>query len=141
MKENANIEQNEIINQFPGLYFWSEDGDDSTCLYSENITNLTGFTASEIEKLKNGWRSLIHEEDLHHFKKLLDEFEKSSDKEFLELEYRIIKKDESIVHLSEKIQVLRNDDGSILKRSGMILDVTNYKAEIVDLKATSFRQG
>ena len=56
------------------------------------------------------------------------------DKDLLELEYRIIKKNESVVHLSEKIQMLRNDDGSILKRSGMILDVTNYKEEIVNLK-------
>lgn len=135
MKENTNIEQSEILNQFPGLYFWSEDGDDSPILFSENIAELTGFTASEIEKLKNGWQSLIHEEDLHHYKKLFDEFEKISDKEFLELEYRIIKKNQSIVHLSEKIQMLRNDDGSILKRWGMILDVTNYKEEIVSLNA------
>ncbi len=134
MKENTNIEQGEILNQFPGLYFWMEDGEIPSFLYPENITQLTGYTASEFRKLENGWRSLIHKEDLHLYLKLLDELEKSPEKDILELEYRILKKDDTLVHISEKIQVIRNDDGSIIKRSGVIIDVTDYKTEIEELK-------
>ena len=134
MKENTNIEQGEILSQFPGLYFWTEEGEIPSFLYPENITQLTGFTASEFRKLENGWRSLIHKEDLHLYIKLLDELEKSPEKDILELEYRIVKKDETVVHLSEKIQVIRNDEGRIIKRSGVIIDVTDYKTEIERLK-------
>jgi signal transduction histidine kinase/CheY-like chemotaxis protein len=130
MSENANIEQSEIINQFPGLYFWTEDADTQAILYSENIIDLTGYSVSELKNLEHGLRSLIYDADLPHYRKFLDEVEKSSHKEILELEYRLIKKDESIGYVFEKIQVLRNDDGSILKRSGMILNVTNYKVEL-----------
>jgi len=137
MKENTNIEQDEILNQFPGLYFWTEDGEFPSFLYPENITQLTGYTASEFRKLENGWRSVIHKEDIHLYLKLLDELEKNLEKDILTLEYRIVKKDDSVVHLSEKIQVIRNDMGNIVKRSGVVIDVTDYKNEIQELKINS----
>ncbi len=65
---------------------------------------------------------------------MLGEFEKSLDQNLLELEYRITRKDESIVHLSEKIQAIRDSDGKILKRFGLIMNVTNYKEELERLK-------
>ena len=53
---------------------------------------------------------------------------------YLELDYRITRKDENIIHLSEKIQVIRDDDGNIIKRFGLITNITNYKEELEKLK-------
>lgn len=137
MKENINIELGEILNQFPGLYFWTEDGEIPSFLYPENIAHLTGYTTSEFGKLENGWRSVIHKEDIHLYLKSLDELEKNIEKDFLTLEYRILKKDDTIVHLSEKIQLIRDDGGNIVKRSGVIIDITDYKTKLEELKTKS----
>ena len=135
MKESANTELGEILNQFSGLLLWTEDGGFPDFLYSENVVGVTGYTVSEIHNLKNGWRSLIYSDDLHSYRKRLAEFEKSPDQNLLELEYRINKKDESNIYLSEKIQVIRDNDGKILKRFGLIMNVTNYKEEVGKLKS------
>ena len=130
MKESANTELSEILNQFPGMIFWTEDGGFQAFLDIKNVIDVTGYTASEINNLKYGWRSLIYSEDLHLHSKMLDEFEKNPNQNLLELEYRITRKDENIIHLSEKIQVIRDSDGNIIKRFGMITNVTNYKKEL-----------
>lgn len=134
MKESTNTEFSEIINQFSGMLCWTENGDFPEFLHIENVVDLTGYTASEINKLKDGWRSLINDEDLHSYRKMLDEFEKNSNQNLLELEYRITRKDENIIHLSEKIQVIRDNDGNIIKRFGLMTNVTNYKEEFERLK-------
>jgi two-component system sensor histidine kinase/response regulator len=134
MKESTNTEFSEILNQFSGMLCWTENGDFPEYLHIENLIDLTGYTASEINNLKDGWRSLIYDEDLHLYRKMLDEFEKSSDQNLLELEYRITRKDKNIIHLSEKIQVIRDDDGNILKRFGLITNISNYKEEFESLK-------
>jgi signal transduction histidine kinase len=134
MKESTNTDFSEILNQFSGMLFWTEDGGFPDFLYTENVVDITGYTVSEINNLKNGWQSLIYSEDLHSYRKMLAEFEKSPDQNLLEFGYRISKKDESIVHLSEKIQVVRDNDGKILKRFGLIMNVTNYKDEVEKLK-------
>jgi two-component system, sensor histidine kinase and response regulator len=134
MKESANTEFSEILNQFSGMLCWAENGDFPEYLHIEKVIDLTGYSAAEINNLKDGWRSLIYDEDLHLYRKMLDEFEKGSDQNLLELEYRIIKKDKNIIHLSEKIQVIRDDDGNILKRFGLITNISNYKEEFESLK-------
>ena len=134
MKESANTELSEILNQFPGMFFWMEDGGYPEFLHIENVIEVTGYRPSEINNLKDGWRSLIYDEDLHLYRKMLNEFEKSPDQNLLELEYRMTRKDESTIHLSEKIQVFRDSDGKILKRFGLISNVTSYKEELERLK-------
>ena len=118
MKENTNIEQDEILTQFPHLYFWTEDGETPSFINIDSILELTGYSLSEFKKFSDGLKSLIVSNDLPRYRKALDEFENNSDNDLMEMDYRITKKDGSEVHLLEKIQVIRNDDGSILKRSG-----------------------
>ena len=59
MKESTNTEFSEILNQFSGMLCWTENGDFPEFLHIENVIDLTGYTASEINNLKDGWRSLI----------------------------------------------------------------------------------
>jgi signal transduction histidine kinase len=134
MKESANTELSEIFNQFPFMIFWTEDGGYPEFLHIENVIEVTGYRPSEINNLKDGWPSLIYDEDLHLYRKMMHEFEKSPDRNLLELEYRITRKDEKIIHLSEKIQVIRDNDGNVIKRFGFITNATNYKEELERLK-------
>ena len=135
MKKSTNLNIDEFLDNFSGIFFWRADSDISSIKYSNNVSFVTGYTSSEIEKHENGWLSLIIKEDLPSYRKKLDEFEKNSDLEIIKLDYRIAKKDGSIVQLSERIRVLRGSDGNILNRFGLIFDITDYAEVIEDLKA------
>ena len=135
MKKSTNLNIDEFLDNFSGIFFWRADSDISSIKYSNNVSFVTGYTSSEIEKHENGWLSLIIKEDLPSYRKKLDEFEKNPDLEIIKLDYRIAKKDGSIVQLSERIRVLRGSDGNILNRFGLIFDITDYAEVIEDLKA------
>jgi len=135
MKKSTDLNIDEFLDNFSGIFFWRADSDISSIKYSNNVSFVTGYTSSEIEKHENGWLSLIIKEDLPSYRKKLDEFEKNPDLEIIKLDYRIAKKDGSIVQLSERIRVLRGSDGNILNRFGLIFDITDYAEVIEDLKA------
>ena len=135
MKKSTNLNIDEFLDNFSGIFFWRADSDISSIKYSNNVSFVTGYTGSEIGKYENGWLSLIIKEDLPSYRKKLDEFEKNPDLEIIKLDYGITKKDGSIVQVSERIRVIRGSDGNILNRFGLIFDITDYAEVIEDLKA------
>jgi len=134
MKKSTNPNIDEVLDNFSGMFFWKGDFDISSIKYSKNVLSVTGFTSAEIEKHKNGYQSIILKEDLPLYRKKLDEFEKNPNLEIIKLDYRITKKDGSIVQLSEKIRVIRSKEGNILSRFGIIIDTSDYMEEIEALK-------
>ena len=134
MKKSTNPNIDEALDNFSGMFFWKGDFDISSIKYSKNVLSVTGFTSAEIEKHKNGYQSIILKEDLPLYRKKLDEFEKNPNLEIIKLDYRITKKDGSIVQLSEKIRVIRSKEGNILSRFGFIIDTSDYMEEIEALK-------
>ena len=135
MKESANISLDEALNSFNGIFFWQDEpeGGKSDIQYSESIINVTGLTGSQINELKDGWQSLIVKEDRTAYKKRLDEFEKRTDKDSIKLNYRITRKDGSIIPLSERINVSRDSAGKIIRKFGLVIDVSDYLKEIEKL--------
>jgi len=134
MKKLNNLNFDEVINNFRGILFWSSDSDKSHIQYTDNVTSLTGFSGSEINSLKDGWSSLILKEDLEEYTRKLDTFEKDLEREFINLDYRIVRKEGTIVHLSERIKLIRKSDGKIKKRYGIVEDITDYIGEVEELK-------
>lgn len=130
MKESFNTELGEILSNFSGMVFWTQDGEAPSYLHVENVNDIIGYAFSEIQNLTNGWQSLILDEDFPYYRKKIEEFESDQVKDFLELEYRVKIKNGNTAYLVEKIQVLRDDNGKIIKRSGVIIDVTKYKNEL-----------
>lgn len=134
MKKSNNLSFNEIINYFGGIFFWTSGSDKSQIEYSENIISVTGFSDSEIKKLKDAWLSLILQEDIEDYKKKLDAFEKDPERDFINIDYRIARKEGTVVHLSERIKLIRGSDGKVVRRLGMVLDATDYLGEFEALK-------
>lgn len=134
MKKSDNLNFDEVINNFGGIFFWSSDSDKSQIQYNDNVTLVTGFSGSEIIKLKDGWLSLILKEDLEEYTRKLDAFEKDPERDFLHLDYRIARKEGTIVHLSERIKLIRKSDGKVKKRIGIVEDITDYIGEVEELK-------
>lgn len=135
MKESSNISLDEVINNFDGVFFWHDDLESgvSNIQYSENVQGVTGFSANEIKELKGGWFSLIPSEDRYKFKKSLDELEKNPVKDSLQIKYRITTKDGKTISLLEKINVQRNSDGKIIKKFGLVIDISEFVNKIEKL--------
>ena len=134
MKKSNNLSFNEIINDFGGIFFWTSGSDKSQIEYSENIISVTGFSDLEIKKLKDAWLSLILQEDIEDYKKKLDAFEKDPERDFINIDYRIARKEGTVVYLSERIKLIRGSDGKVVRRLGMVLDATDYLGEFEALK-------
>lgn len=134
MKKLNNLNFNEVINIFGGILFWSSDSDKSSVQYTDNITSLTGYSGSEINNLKDGWLSLILKEDLEEYARKLDSFEKDPKRDFINLDYRIAKKEGELVHLLERIKLIRKSDGKVKKRFGIVEDISDYTGEFEALK-------
>ena len=137
MKKSDNLSFDEVINNFGEVFFWSSGSDKSQVQYTENIISVTGFSDSEINKLKDTWSSLILKNDLEEYRRKLDAFEKDPEKDFINLDYRIARKEGTIVHLSERIKLIRGSDGKIVKRMGMVMHATDHLEEFEELKRKS----
>jgi signal transduction histidine kinase len=134
MNEILFTELSEIINQFPGVIFWTQEENIKSFLQIQNVEEITGYSITDIQNFKNGWQSLILNEDLHFYNKRIGEFEDDPERDLLVIEYRIIRRDGTPVYLSEKIQVFRDGEGRIVKRVGMIINVSDYKTEVEKIK-------
>ncbi|MDZ7625311.1 MAG: hybrid sensor histidine kinase/response regulator [Ignavibacteriaceae bacterium] len=128
MKEPLNFSIDEAVNSFSGICFWQEEAEtvNSDIQYSESIFGVTGFLASEVKELKDGWLSLVRKEDRAFYKRRLDEFDKKPDENILKLKYKIIKKDGAVISVSENITVTRDFNGKVIKRFGLILDISDF---------------
>lgn len=134
MKKSNNISFDEVLNNFGGIFFWTSGSDKSQTQYSENVFSVTGFNDSEIKKLKDNWSSLILIEDLEVYTSKLDAFEKDPERDFINLDYRIVRKEGTVVHLSERIKLVRESDGTIVRRLGIVLDETDHLEEFEELR-------
>jgi signal transduction histidine kinase len=136
MKEPLNFSIDEAVNSLNGIFFWQEESEvvESDIQYSDNVLGVTGFLASEIRELKDGWLSLIVKEERFSYKRKRDEFEKKPQENSINLKYKITKKDGSLISISERISVIRNLNGKIVRSFGLVLDITDFVSEIDKLK-------
>jgi len=128
MKEPLNFSLDEAISSFSGICFWQEESEtvNSDVQFSDSVLGVTGFSGSEIKELKDGWLSLIIKESRAAYKRKLEEFDKKSDENTIKLNYKITKKEGAIITVSESITVSRDFSGKVVKRFGLVLDVTDF---------------
>ena len=129
-KKNVSFSLDDIQNHFNELFFWFKDAGESSVIYSENLLAVTGFSSNELTE-RGGWFSLILQEDLASYRKAIDRWLLDSEADILKINYRIKRKDGRIVHLSEKIKLIRSEDGELISEIGLISDVSDY-IELID---------
>jgi signal transduction histidine kinase len=136
MNESLNIGFDEALNSLNGIFFWHEELDEARTEihFSESVFKITGYNSNEIKEMEKGWESLIIKDDLSEYRKKLDLFETESDSDNIKLEYRIAKSNGDIIKVSERINVSRTIERKVVKRFGIILDITEYSSEIEKLK-------
>jgi PAS domain S-box-containing protein len=137
-KKNVSFSLDDIQNHFNELFFWFKDSGESSVIYSEHLLAVTGFSSNELNE-RGGWFSLILQEDLTSYRKAIDRWLLDPEDDILKLNYRIRRKDGRVVHLSEKIKLIRSEDGKVISKIGLISDISDYKDLIENLRSENER--
>jgi signal transduction histidine kinase len=118
-----------FVDLFKDQYFWYEDkkSEKAEIFYTKNVEEITGYTKEELNTMPRKGKDISYGEDLHTVKKQVNEFNNDPNSYWLEIEFRIMKKDEKIVWIKEVIFVNRNDEGKIIESFGKVYNISYYK--------------
>ncbi|MBY0479865.1 MAG: PAS domain-containing protein [Chitinophagaceae bacterium] len=116
-----------LVNHIPGVIYRNIGDEDFSILFISNeIENLTGYQAVHFySNKKNGYSSLIYEEDKALVKAAIQEA--INKKEQYAMEYRILHKDGNLKWVFERGQAVFEDDNKLSFLDGCIFDITEKK--------------
>jgi len=131
-----NFDEN-LFNQLRNIFFWSaiKNGDAEEIFYSKNIVAVTGYSPDEIKRMPGRGLAIVHEDDLVKIRKGLFDFIYDTERDNYNHVYRIIRKDENEVWVSENIAIRRDENGNPVIINGIVTDITSIKNEQKDLRA------
>ncbi len=104
---------------------WESDHDTNTLEWFGDVDAALGYEAGEFPHTIEGWMSAIHPDDLD---RVNDAYEKSlaSGDDFY-AEYRIQKKDGSILYWEDQGKTTQTRNGKVVKSVGAVTDITHRK--------------
>ncbi len=105
--------------------------------YTSSVEKITGYTNAEFLNDSRLVLKLVHPDDLPSVKKKLKTIFRSRLQVSDEFELRIINRSGNIVWVRNKINLIRNADGSIQKIYGLISDITLRKKAEDEFKRSS----
>ncbi len=105
---------------------------------SQNAEQVLGYPVEQWLKEPNFWVNLIHPED-RQWAVALGRKKMLQNRDY-ELEYRCLAADNRVVWLRDRACVVRDDQGQVHKRRGMMVDITLAKQAEAKLQARSRQQ-
>jgi diguanylate cyclase (GGDEF)-like protein/PAS domain S-box-containing protein len=116
-----------LVEQIPAVTYIDKatDGPDEPIYTSPQIETLLGYTPEEWLEGRL-WPERLHPEDKERILAADERFEEGGEESFSE-EYRLIRRDGSVVWVREDAVLLRNEEGEPLCFQGVILDITKQK--------------
>ena len=127
---------NRLVNDIGDEFFWYQDkknGNDYL-VYSDSVLNVTGYTNDEMIAMPSKGKDIIVDDDLKLLKLKVGEFKKDVNANRLNIEFRINRKDNSVVWVTETMIVERNESGDIVSYFGRVLDISFFKSREESLK-------
>jgi PAS domain S-box-containing protein len=135
--ENKVIESENIfrqINETIDNVFWLYDIEKNKVVYiSPSCERILGADQTNFYEKFDYWTKYVLEEDKPY---ILQNHKKILKQGFYEIEYRI-NKNGQIRWIKEKSYAIQNDDGRVIKSSGICSDITNEKVAQNELKRLS----
>lgn len=121
-----------FANKFADEFFWAlnVNGKEQNYFFSDNVFTVTGFPSKEIQSLPGKLKDIILKDDLPDYRKQIDRFEQDNSKDYIELDYRITRKDGKVIWVREGIHVSRDDKGNISEYIGRITNVSETKDKL-----------
>ena len=105
------------------LYDW--DARTNAVTYGGNIESMLGYSATELAGSVANWVSILHPDDVPHFKSALKHALAS--KQAVHLEYRLQRKDGRYVRVQDDGYLILDSAGAIARAVGLVVDVTERK--------------
>lgn len=128
------VELQDIIHRSRSVAFtWINKPGWPVQFVTDNVFELTGYSAEEFMTGTVSYESIIHQEDKEY---VSYEVNKNSDdgiKEFIHKGYRIITKSGAVKWISDFTSVIRDKEGNVLFYKGVIEDITDKKSAEEDL--------
>lgn len=132
-------EKHRIINEnVPVLVYAALPDEHSTSVFLSGLAEeLTGYTSQELMDDSTLWAQIIHPDDANYVWDKISEHRRI--KSVLDVEYRIITKDNEVKWIHDKAKPLLDDKGNILQIQGFMEDITKRKkAEQEIIKQTTY---
>lgn len=133
-----------FINGFPSvktdLFLWMYQLHKRTSkfFYSHNLPSILNLNENDLDKLTKGIVPFIHEDDIIDYQSRIENFLNNEELAVLDHEYRLRKKDGSVLYLQEKI--IKNLNKETITLTGFSTDVTSYKNTLSILTQTIEQQ-
>lgn len=111
-------------------FFWTAEkvGDKiRPMFFTKAVEKITGFNQAEFIKDSKQFFRIIHPDDFEGYKDALKNFFQNYYKHTEEFEFRVINKQGNIVWLRNRITLVRNRKGEVLKLYGLAGDITLQK--------------
>lgn len=122
----AEVRYRSLVEQITAVVFLDQISEAQTTVYmSPRIEELTGYTAEEWSADPTLWTSSIHPDDRERIVQKDIESNQSGSR-FLE-EYRLVRRDGTIVWVKEDTNLIRDQKGQPLYWQGILLDITKEK--------------
>ncbi|MCS7228777.1 MAG: PAS domain S-box protein [Candidatus Kryptonium sp.] len=106
------------------VYEWDLKNDITT--WEGDVEAIFGLKKEDFEKEKFSWKAFIHPDDIDIVISKVSKALETNLSTF-ETEYRIRKKDGSIIHCLDYAYIIRDDTGEAHKTLGIIIDITSLK--------------
>ncbi len=135
----------DFVSGIDDCFLWSlkkDEKNNEEVFYTDNITNITGYSANEIKHFPGRGTAIVFEEDLQKVKKIFSDFVNDASKNFIKLNYRIVKKDKTVIWIKESVSVRRDGEGKAYKFFGIVTEISDMKEEGISLKKSleNFKQ-
>lgn len=122
---------NDFYNQSLSYYWHVRFSDFKLVFIDPNCVKVIGYTADEIIAEPNIWQNSIYKYDIS----IVEEARNSlKEKKFIEIEFRVIRKDGEIIWLRNKYFVINLPDSKEQYFSGVTTDITESKRAAVILQ-------
>jgi len=122
-----------LLDNIPGMVYRGTPDWSLTFVGSE-VERLTGYTPAEILGKPKVWRGLIDPDDFRSVQETIRFCVRRRDP-ILRMEYRIVRKDGESRWISDRRQMIYDEDGRLLCIDGLCLDITDQKKAEFDLRA------
>jgi PAS domain S-box-containing protein len=124
------VENFELFLRHSDNFIWTakrENKKFERTYYTPNAKRIIGYTPKELIETELLWFKIIHPNDRRNVVKILNEAIKKRKDDFVEVEYRAVKKDHTLIWVNEKIQIIRDASGKAHELIGSVSDITKTK--------------
>lgn len=136
--EEALRQANLVVERSPVMLFrWRQEPGWPVALVSKNIIQL-GYSADDFLTGKLVYADIMLPEDIERIR-VEHRGNLAAGKANFQLEYRIITRDGRIRWVEDRSNIVRDADGNLLYREGIVIDVTERKEAELALKENVFR--